>query len=78
MSVGGTKVARAVILKSDDEVRWEPVRPEDVPEWLKEEDVMGNLVAGAMAKREGTPWFRAQVLDSSPILVDRASVAGFR
>lgn len=49
---------------------WEPVKPEDVPEWLKKPDVMGRLVNGYTARFEGTglllpdgirPWYRAEV-----------------
>ena len=28
--------------------QWEPVKPADVPDWVKAEDVMGRLVNGDM------------------------------
>lgn len=45
---------------------WEPVKPDEVPGWLKEPDVIGHLVAGetAMNPREGdkgSSWYRAEV-----------------
>ena len=61
--------ARLIILRSaNGEDGWTPVKPDDVPAWLKEPDVMGRLVAGEMAQGpvnvllpdEMRPWFRAE------------------
>jgi hypothetical protein len=60
--------ARLIILRSaNGEDDWTPVKPEDVPDWLKDPVVMGRLVAGNMAQGpvnvvlpdELRPWFRA-------------------
>jgi len=43
--------ARLVILRSaNGEDDWTPVKPEDVPDWLRDPDVMGRLVAGYIAQ----------------------------
>ena len=44
---------------------WIPVLPENVPEWLKDADVMGQLAAGQMAcdtavGDKGSNWYRAE------------------
>lgn len=43
--------------------QWLPVLPNEVPEWLKEEDTLGELVAGQMCSKcdEADPvWYRAE------------------
>ena len=61
--------ALMIILRSPNgEDGWTPVKPEDVPDWLKEPDAMGRLVDGYMAQGpvniilpdENRPWYRAQ------------------
>lgn len=42
---------------------WDPVLPEDVPEWLKEPDVVARLVAGEECMKAGESenrWFYAE------------------
>jgi len=34
------------IVRVPDETRWEPLLPEEVPEWLKSEDAIRDMVAG--------------------------------
>ena len=60
--------ARLVILRSaNGEDDWTPVKPEDVPDWLRDPDVMGRLVAGNIAQGpvnvllpdELRPWYGA-------------------
>lgn len=57
-----TVMGRLVFLSSTDEETWTPVRPEDVPEWVKHQDVLGNLANGDMARDEaqGPEWYRAE------------------
>ena len=53
------KQAMLVIMVSDDEKGpFKPVRPEDVPDWVKDPDVLGRMVNGEMCRNEG-PWFLA-------------------
>ncbi len=57
------KAAFLMILNSKNGTTdWTPVKPEDVPAWLQEPQVMGNLVHGNMATHptEKTGWFRAE------------------
>ena len=47
---------------------WHPLLPDEVPEWLKEPDTMGYLVAGEMAFKpsegdSGSLWYRAEKVD---------------
>ena len=56
-----------VILKTLDpdaeEQNWILVKKEDLPDHLKEADVMGNLVLGMLAKPPGSEWwYRAEAL----------------
>ena len=54
---------------------WEPVKPEDVPDWVKAPDVMAHLVAGEMAQADSTllianelrPWYRAEQVEQASI-----------
>lgn len=46
---------------------WQPVLPQDVPEWLKDPDILGELVSGEMACKadEEIPvWYRAEKVES--------------
>ena len=63
--------ALLVILRSPNgEDGWEPVKPEDVPDWLKDPMVMSYLVDGQMAQGkvnvvlpdELRPWYRAELV----------------
>lgn len=58
------KQAMIVVFASEDgETGWAPLRPEEVPAWVKDEDVLGNLLAGDIAQDPQTGdgrWFRAQ------------------
>jgi hypothetical protein len=58
-----TVLKSLVILRSENgRDGWKPVLPADVPEWLKNPDVMHKLVNGEMAMdpRKGTEWYRAE------------------
>lgn len=44
---------------------WEPVLPDSVPEWVKDPDTLGRMVAGDMAFKpnegdKGSMWYRAE------------------
>lgn len=44
---------------------WQPVLPDDVPEWVKDQDILGRLVAGEIAcdpteGNSGRDWYRAE------------------
>ena len=64
--------AMVVVMRSaNGEDGWEPVKPEDVPDWVKEPDCMGRLVAGDMAQGpaegllvpdEVRAWYRAEIV----------------
>lgn len=46
---------------------WETVQPADVPDWLKDYDVIGWLVAGEMCRNddsEDSRWFKAERMSS--------------
>lgn len=51
-----------IIFKSDNgRDGWKPVLPADVPEWVKDPDVIGNMVKGSacMNPDSGEDWFIA-------------------
>lgn len=59
--------ARLVIFASEDgadgQAGWLPLRPEEVPEWIRGDmDVLGHMVAGDMVHdpEQDARWFRAQ------------------
>lgn len=56
---------RLVIFKStDDGKTWQPVKPEEVPLWIRgDADVLGHLAAGEAAQAPGeSDWYSAQRL----------------
>lgn len=64
-----------IYVSEDDGETWAPLKPEDVPAWVKAPDVLGRLVAGEIAKREFVggmavrddyrfPWYRAEKMSS--------------
>lgn len=68
-----TKQALCVILVSTDDCKtWAPVKTESVPEWVKNPDVMANLIHGEMAQQPTglvndlgvRPWYRAERIDA--------------
>jgi hypothetical protein len=64
--VKNLKQVMAVVLASEDgESGWTPLRPEEVPAWVRNEDVMGRLLYGEIAQDstlEDKRWFRAERL----------------
>lgn len=45
---------------------WKPLPPDQVPEWVKNPDILGQLVAGeicmdAAIGDKGSPWYRAEM-----------------
>jgi hypothetical protein len=63
--------ALLVILKSDNgRDNWTPVKPEDVPEWVRAQDNMARLVQGDMCMdptegEKGSAWYRAEKVEST-------------
>lgn len=43
-----TKTAKAVIFVSEDGDTWQPVKPYNVPDWLKDPAAMGHMMAGEL------------------------------
>lgn len=68
--IPGLKFANLVFLRSADPQAnaedWEPVKPEDVPEDLKDPDVLGRLMAnpGWMATPRGDQTYHYMVVRS--------------
>lgn len=62
--------ALLVILRSPNgRDGWTPVKPEDVPAWVKAPDNMAKLVAGEMCMKadegqSGSDWYRAEKVES--------------
>lgn len=68
---GATQYARLVIFRSETgRGGWGPVRPEDVPDFVRRADVMGRLVAGEMccdvgAGDKGSAWYMANPIETA-------------
>lgn len=60
------KLANLVIYKSDDGKKWAVVKPEDVPDWIKNPDVMHHLVNGETAQAPGELTCYAALQADSP------------
>lgn len=60
-----TRQATLIIYSSPNgRDNWQPVKPEDVPQWLKDPERMAHLVAGEMACKNdegdrGSDWYKA-------------------
>lgn len=67
-----TQVGRVAILSSEtgEERSFVPVKPEEVPEWVKSEEVISQLIAGEQARQSGGFWYAALLLEESPLLID--------
>lgn len=59
--------ANLVIFRFAEGDRWQPLFPREVPEWLKSDEAMTDLVAGAVLERDGE--FYAAAKQDSPIIV---------
>lgn len=58
------EVEMVVLSSGDGDYPWEPVPPQDVPDWIKNDPrVVGNLVDGQMARRGQGLWYRAEVIN---------------
>lgn len=58
-----TKIARAVISSTMDGETWEFVEPAQVPSWLKDESVMGDMLSGAIVfQDEDGPFYTARAV----------------
>lgn len=65
----GKRLALAVVERAPSpEGPWTVVKPEDVPDWVTDPDVMGSMLAGNMCRDEdpalpdpveSRPWYRA-------------------
>ena len=57
------KCGELVIYKSLDCKTFDPVKTEDVPEWVKDPDVLARMVDGEACQNKdelGSPWFTAK------------------
>jgi hypothetical protein len=69
--------ARLVIFRSQDgDKDWKPVKPEDVPAFVKDPDTLGRLMDGEMVRHltEDLGWYMAaKMRESEPaIIIPRA------
>lgn len=68
--VGAKKMAWLAIQSSDDgdeDGDWEYLMPEDVPGWVKDEEVIGKMMEGKMVCADpdkNTKWYRAVMCDA--------------
>lgn len=63
--------AMLVIFKSPNgRDNWEPLEAADVPEWVKQPDIMGRLVTGEQCMDvaqgdKGSAWYRAEAVENA-------------
>lgn len=66
--------AMCIISVTYDEGRtWKMLKAAEVPEWVKDPDVMANLIAGEFAQAQGgfllpegaRPWYKAERVDAN-------------
>jgi hypothetical protein len=50
---------------------WKPVPREDIPEWLRDQDLIDRMVAGEMVKNADREerWWKVTVIDRKPVPV---------
>ena len=64
------RIGRIIVLASESGVdNWKAVPPESIPEWIKDPQTMGYLVAGDMAQADNGEWYRAHKIEDTPIVV---------
>lgn len=58
-----------ILVAETDEGPWTPMRPIDVPNWLKHPDIMGEMAAGNMCHdpKQGPQWYRAEKIQDQPL-----------
>ncbi|MCA9340177.1 MAG: hypothetical protein KDA17_04660 [Candidatus Saccharibacteria bacterium] len=56
-----TTTASAVVFVSDDAQSWQPVKAFNVPDWVKEPDVMSDMLTGVIVSlEEAGPFYKAK------------------
>jgi hypothetical protein len=56
-----TLATRAIVFSSVDGEDWEPLEPDNVPDWVKSRDVMGDMIDGAVvAAADAGPYYCAE------------------
>lgn len=56
-----TATAEAVVFVSDDAENWTPVMAYNLPDWVKNDDVMSDMLAGIIVSLEETgPFYKAE------------------
>lgn len=76
---GKVKYANLVVLmkKHQNAREWEPLKPEDVPDWVKAPEVMGHLVKGECCTNEtrGKEWYCALPAERAAALLAQQQAA---
>ncbi|HBA35932.1 MAG TPA: hypothetical protein DCZ12_17540 [Gammaproteobacteria bacterium] len=58
-----THHSRVAISGSDDGETWRYIKPDDVPEWIKDERVMADIVSGLIvSEHENGPYYFGEVI----------------
>lgn len=70
------KLANIVVYQAADG-KWTPILPADTPEWVKEPEVMGDMIAGAIVERDGQ-FFRARKVSDSKLVLHDGRVTAYR
>ena len=55
--------SKAIVMVSDDAHHWRMLMPEEVPDWLKDPDVMGDMMAGEVVSNMNEDcYYRVQLI----------------
>lgn len=60
------KLTSLIILKTEDEGKnWEPVMPDDIPDFIGTNEVITELVSGHFCKQDdgSNVWYRGEVVE---------------
>jgi hypothetical protein len=70
-----TKAATIVVYECVGPEEWKPLKPAEVPDWLKEPEVMGEMVKGWILEGVDGKFYRAKKLaDSKVVMHQKRSV----
>lgn len=68
-----TSLVNLAILKCVGEDEWEPIKPSDLPDWIKDPEVIGELTVGAILEHDGL-YYRGHALADTGLILPQGFV----
>lgn len=56
-----------VIYQSKDCVTFDPIKPAEVPDWVKDPDILGRMVDGEAVSNDQENWYIARGVDGEQL-----------